>query len=370
MLDPRVKFSAYWQMNGLSGPDLDYEYLNEDHTMLSLHPIDFNARNDAAKLYFTYMVDMSETDTLNAGAVRITLPKYIFESWRGDPILTLDEKMISIPKEATPEDGTYNWTYDGDNVVITNYRDLTGQFTLTATLNYKLSSGNSGSLNSMYNISGGGPRNEDGSYVTENEDPEDGSITPFWHKDYTINLNIKDNDGNTIHDESEQLYAEMHTKVKHTDVMEPFPDANGGVYLKYYDIWGTNNKPEKPDDYFYIVWEYTQTRSTSSTQPWTVEVENDSSDSGDIVGIWERNSSSKGWVSVYHLAHNSDGNTCYYTMGDKIANLWDSPLPMATEKGWVDNFYGTNMNFVVLKKYPKSLLATAFNEDTGNIMNP
>jgi hypothetical protein len=198
------------------------------------------------KLNFSYTGNAEKYD------VEIRLPAHIFTDREGNNIGKIE---IPLPKynpqntdESEPPNASakFNWRIDEetDEIVISNYADIEGNFFLTADIKYYdiwpylVKSGYTNTFRAYMNV----------------KDKAIGQVGPFESNDITINYVTK---------------ADLNSVTKYA--------SNAESYEKWQSSWGDPPEGIDTEDYFFVRWYAYASAGTDDTQPFSVSFkENDS----------------------------------------------------------------------------------------------
>lgn len=196
--------------------------------------------NVSAHLTVDFALENQNTQ-LEAGSVRITLPKKLFEGWDGADVTTT-ESVFSNFNVTTSADGEY--------YILTN----ANVFKSTV-------------LEPVYTVD---PMKVKGGYIDEN-----GVYQNYYNKNFNIKIELK-NDNNEF-----VTFQEKNLKVEfHTDVQTSIYKEQASATLSWSDSWG--ERPSDADEYFYVVWTLNST-NYNSTQPYRLKWSENTVHDGSVV---------------------------------------------------------------------------------------
>ena len=251
---------------------------------LEFHPQDNTTQ--VAQLHVSFELNNSygEGGALPTGSVYIKIPKYVFFDKNKKNIgeCNLTTWLVEYGKETTDK---FSYMDGGDCYYLVNNQPLdTGGITITIEYSVKP------------NELEGGAVNEDGRYV-------DGY--KYFKNDIVIEFGIDEDPGDPKNpkpwldpesQETKELSLEMHTHVD-TTATKSFSSF---VYEWNEKTWG--KKPADADDYFYIIWNLTESYKSYTNQPSKFEwSEEETVHDGTIVYISSGESGS----------HNGNGSRAY-----------------------------------------------------------
>ena len=185
----------------------------------------------------------NQNNQLEAGAVRITLPKKFFTGWDGSTDVTTTESTFTNFNVET--------STDGENYILTN----STVFKSTV-------------LEPVYTVN---PMDVPGGYVDEN-----GVCQDYFKKNFNVKIEIKDKEtGKFVTFQERNLGVEFHTDVQ-TSVYKEQASAT----LSWSDSWG--EKPSDSDEYFYVVWTLNSS-NYNSNQPYMLKWSENTVHDGSVV---------------------------------------------------------------------------------------
>lgn len=347
---PDLDFSLSW----ISATDSIHSY-DEDGTLIC-SPGDSN-ENVTTLMRLNVKYNAEPDEFLEVGAVQIVIPYTPFLDWdNGQKVAVYgDGSEISPPiswqiplAPAMADSSSFNYTISEDrqSIILTNYDRIEGGMTLTVDLGYLF--------------------RPTAVQVNENSVYE-GTV------DARLLLN-----GQEYASDSAQV--EVRTQVGTTTIRknQNTGDPYGGQFLTWQDAWG--EKPGDAEDYFYVVWRINLVRSNGGasagggSQPYqilleelgsTVEVGGDTAHSytaeESVVGVlyWNGSNYSEGFTAGQSESFNL---TYPYTgIAERDMSLIRSidPGNRATGSFLYSDVYRCSGAYVVLTRYPKSLLAEA-----------
>ena len=205
--------------------------------VLEMHPSSTSTQTASMHLRFEInkTVESSESLILPVGSVKIRVPKYIWKDWDGNN--TGGNNLSSnLPKYPNVRNGMYfSYMEDGDDYVLINSVEISGTAGLDLTISYTVSPANVR----------GGASDMNGRYVEDCE---------FYRGNVPVEFTIdSDLDGTPDSETTKNLAVEMHT----TGTIRG--SKNGSVLYQWDSSWG--QEPADVDDYFYIEWKFSNTRS-------------------------------------------------------------------------------------------------------------
>ena len=371
-------FDVHWNMASATAADgADYTY-SSGSTMLSWNPV----RSDptmSSNVLLTFRTQLAEGQKLPAGAIEIRVPRWIFKTWDDVPVLLIDG--FKLTPEGTENEHGFWYTIDGDDYVITNYKEM-GSNTLTMQYAYY--------ADAML-INGGRPDDNYATHYVNNSINFSAKVTlndiVAWTKSYTLQTEVQ---------------TKVDAGIKSASAN---PGATGyGLYLTWDSSWGT--KPADADDYFYIMWHVNYTRNDrKSTQPWKEHL-TDPAGGGEIIGtsyykFYNRNTKpSMTNISGNNMDSSGDGTVWLTEGGYAYKNTTKSDVIKKTMEddyqytsadgdpyyGWLwqygNIYYPNNLqsgisggygdsytvtNYAVLMRYPKSMLAENYDAATSTV---
>jgi pilin isopeptide linkage protein/uncharacterized repeat protein (TIGR01451 family) len=223
-----------------------YAKISEDQFTMTSSPRQNYTTEHIMKLNFSYTGNAEKYD------VEIRLPAHIFTDREGNNIGKIE---IPLPKynpqntdESEPPNASakFNWRIDEetDEIVISNYADIEGNFFLTADIKYYdiwpylVKSGYTNTFRAYMNV----------------KDKAIGQVGPFESNDITINYVTK---------------ADLNSVTKYA--------SNAESYEKWQSSWGDPPEGIDTEDYFFVRWYAYASAGTDDTQPFSVSFkENDS----------------------------------------------------------------------------------------------
>lgn len=221
---------------------------------LEFHPTNNNQQGALLHINFELNNSYGEGGALPTGSVYIKIPKYVFYDENGNPI---NDNDITKWLSKYPTVGSQKFSYidGGDCYYLVNNQPLdTGGVTLTVEYDF------------IPNKLKGGAVNEDGRYVDGYD---------YFYNEIEIEFGINEKPGDPSNpkpwidpdsQEKRELSVEVHTKVD-TTARKTFSSF---VY-EWRSAWG--KKPADADDYFYIIWNlsesYTSNTNQRSTFQWS-----------------------------------------------------------------------------------------------------
>lgn len=257
-------FSVNWA-NGVSSGVVDYRYddaADPDHKNLIMTPV--NRELKVATLAYSLAINNDATTVLPAGAIKITMPNYLFEAWTDKYKVnritdhTVDNTVKwQLPKApATSSVSDFNYVDNGDGTyTVTNFKPVAGGAKLHFEQAFQFRP----------------------LYIQVDRDG-------VQKKNLSFKLEI-DTDGDGVADvtTTRDLSAEIHNKTEKItiDLKKDHLSKEGGVYFSWQDVWGP--KPSDAKDYFYVVWYADVKRSQTDTIPNNYEIVQDNSD-GELIG--------------------------------------------------------------------------------------
>ena len=344
-------FDVKWA-NGVSSGVVDYHYddaADPDHKNLIMTPV--NRELKVATLAYSLAINNDATTVLPAGAIKITMPNYLFEAWTDKyKVNRIGEYTVDnpvkwqIPKApATSSVSDFNYVDNGDGTyTVTNFKPIAG--------GAKLHFEQAFQFRPLYiQVDRDGVQKKDLSFKLEIDSNGDG--TP---------------DATTTRD----LSAEIHNKTEKItiDLKKDHLSKEGGVYFSWQDVWGP--KPSDAKDYFYVVWYADVKRSQTDTIPNNYEIVQDNSD-GELIGAKKKDGAYNvpyGFIPKTSLDRNTD--TSYSGIAESgwqdnlnqvsLYNEYTGPWASHTMKGlgfadW------DHARMLLLKRYPVSILKDAKN---------
>ena len=264
-----------------------------DGTDLSLTP------EKNTKIRAAYQIDFSKggDEDIPAGQVEIRLPAHIFFGRDGEPVDALTVPLAKAPEETG--DTGFNYTIDEETgeIVIRNYRTIEASYHFTCQIGYDFY---------PYQVADG-----------------------YNKSDIQADFLVKDSTGN-LTAESELLNVTVHTETKQP---ETYKSANQ-KYESWQSAWG--KKPADAGDYFYVEW-CLYTTVYRGTQPFTLTLQEDLGDYGEIIG-WR--------TSRYSST---------YTMGDADAFSQTTFITDGPNSASSGTLYSS---CYLVVRYPRSMLET------------
>lgn len=248
-----------------------------------------------------YQIDFSKggDEDIPAGQIEIRLPAHIFYGRDGEPVDTVTVPLAKAPAETG--DTGFNYTIDEETgeIVIRNYKTIEASDHFTCQIGYEF-------------------------YPKQVADG-------YTKSDIQANFTVKESTGNLTAD-SEKLSVSVHTEVKQ-------PTTYKQVKQKY-ETWQTawGEKPADAGDYFYVEWEL-RTSGKRGTQPFTLTLQENPGEYGEIIG-WR----------------NGDSSSAVFTRGDKAEfekTIFDTDYPNSHYSGDGYSHYA-----YVLVRYPRTMLET------------
>lgn len=248
------KYSMYWKNSTAS-------VVTNVDDRLTFHP---NTKNNInAILYISF--DSGDLE-LDAGTVKISVPKYAFKDWDGNLVGEANVKSSNIlpydpDSTSSTDDFYFGYVECDDHYELINNRPLKKNDQSYANIYYTVS---------PVDVPGGAI-DEDGNYVR--------SIQYYDNTKYNVPITPsisvdKDTDGTAEYTESKDLYIELHTKIMTTQSKEM---AN--VSFKWNSAWG--EEPADADEYIYITWNLIERFTAATNQQfsfaWTEETVHDGS---------------------------------------------------------------------------------------------
>lgn len=296
-------FDVKWA-NGVSSGVVDYHYddaADPDHKNLIMTPV--NRELKVATLAYSLAINNDATTVLPAGAIKITMPNYLFEAWtdkykvnRINEITVDNPVKWQLPKApATSSVSDFNYVDNGDGTyTVTNFKPVAG--------GAKLHFEQAFQFRPLYiQVDRDGVQKKNLSFKLEID--TDGDGTP---------------DATTTRD----LSAEIHTKTEKftIDLKKDHLSKSGGVYFSWQDVWGP--KPSDAKDYFYVVWYADVKRARNDTIPNNYEIVQDNSD-GELIGA-------KKGDRVYNEPYG-------FTEKGGLDRYTDTSYSGIADSGWQDN---------------------------------
>ena len=344
-------FDVKWA-NGVSSSVVDYHYddaADPDHKNLIMTPV--NRELKVATLAYSLAINNDATTVLPAGAIKITMPNYLFEAWtdkykvnRIDGITVDNPVKWQLPKApATSSVSDFNYVDNGDGTyTVTNFKPVAG--------GAKLHFEQAFQFRPLYiQVDRDGVQKKNLSFKLEID--TDGDGTP---------------DATTTRD----LSAEIHNKTEKftIDLKKDHLSKSGGVYFSWQDVWGP--KPSDAKDYFYVIWYADVKRARNDTIPNNYEIVQDNSD-GELIGA-------KKGDRVYNEPYG-------FTEKGGLDRYTDTTYSGIAESGWQNNLNQVSLykeytgirashtmnglgyaswdhaRMLLLKRYPVSILKDAKN---------
>ena len=257
-------YSATW--SNASNANVD----NIDNN-LEFHPSDTSTQT--AQLHIRFELNKSVDRTLPIGAVNIRIPKTVWKNWEGEKTGS-NNLSVNLPEWPNKRNGMYfSYIEEEDSYVLINNVELPGGAGVDLTVNY--------TVNPMEVR--GGARDYSGDYVDGYD---------YYQNTFSIPFTIdKDMDGTTDINESLDLSLEMHTRI-----LTNQSKGCSNVTYTWNNSWGA--KPEDADDYFYVVWNLSESSTSNTNQPFTYHWSEDTVHDGTVVKMPSAGSS--GMVVTKH----------------------------------------------------------------------
>lgn len=183
----------------------------------------------------------NQNNQLEAGAVRITLPKKFFTGWDGKDV-TETESTFTNFNVATSADG--------------EYYILTNATTFKSTV-----------LEPVYTVD---PMEVPGGYVDEN-----GVCRDYFNKEFNVKIELKKDNNEYVTFQERNLKVELHT-----DVQTSIYKEQASATLSWSDSWG--ERPSDADEYFYVVWTLNAS-NYNSNQPYQLKWSENTVHDGSVV---------------------------------------------------------------------------------------
>lgn len=213
-------FSVNWA-NGVSSGVVDYRYddaADPDHKNLIMTPV--NRELKVATLAYSLAINNDATTVLPAGAIKITMPNYLFEAWTDKYKVnritdhTVDNTVKwQLPKApATSSVSDFNYVDNGDGTyTVTNFKPVAGGAKLHFEQAFQFRP----------------------LYIQVDRDG-------VQKKNLSFKLEI-DTDGDGVADvtTTRDLSAEIHNKTEKItiDLKKDHLSKEGGVYFSWQDVW-------------------------------------------------------------------------------------------------------------------------------------
>ena len=284
-------FKTYWKNSVENNADKTprFAYTNEDFDEndpetqkdLQFRPDTNNLVNTTVQLSLALKGD--ENVHYPAESIKIDVPESYYEGWDdndihrvavNDDLKRLDPLYWMIPK--APKTNTlsdFNYTVITKAVngkeetyyELTNHKDLTGGTVFDTEIAYRLRP-------TMLKV--------------ENTATADGTHVGHYSKELPISVSIDQAGADPVSKEN-TLSVDVQTKVNPTKLtMGPSKaDPNNGIFFNWDSAWG--KKPEKADQYFYIVWYLDLRRGAGSTQPfdYVLNLDKEKTQGGELIGV-------------------------------------------------------------------------------------
>lgn len=284
-------FKTYWKNSVENNADKTprFAYTNEDFDEndpetqkdLQFRPDTNNLVNTTVQLSLALKGD--ENVHYPAESIKIDVPESYYEGWDdndihrvavNDDLKRLDPLYWMIPK--APKTNTlsdFNYTVITKAVngkeetyyELTNHKDLTGGTVFDTEIAYRLRP-------TMLKV--------------EDTATADGTHVGHYSKELPISVSIDQAGADPVSKEN-TLSVDVQTKVNPTKLtMGPSKaDPNNGIFFNWDSAWG--QKPEKADQYFYIVWYLDLRRGAGSTQPfdYVLNLDKEKTQGGELIGV-------------------------------------------------------------------------------------
>lgn len=346
-------FDVRWA-NAASSDVKDYHYdeaQDPEHRHLIYTPVDQYLKT--ATLTYSLAINNDANTVLPVGAVKITVPDYLFETWddryqvnyenwKYDPGKTVVWQLPEAPQTSTVSDFHYIDNGDGTRTV-TNFKPISG--------------GSKLSFDQAF------PFRPHRIYV---------DALGVQKRNFTVTITLdSDGDGTPDYSQKTDLSAEIHTKTAPmtVDLKADHLSANNGVFFDWQDAWG--EKPQDADQYFYVVWFADVQHPRYNTIPYDYEVVQKPGE-GELIGV--KKTPFRGSVvgfanSLYGLDSNTDTTFSGIYSQDSFAALKQTGLYRVMTNLYCDPSVSVNgfgvaddwnlARFCMLKRYPLSLLQQA-----------
>ena len=351
------EFSVSWK-NQAGESVADYHYddaTDPDHRSLIWTPVDNKPKT--ATVSVNLKVTGDANTSIPTGGLKVVVPKDIFTDWNGEhnvnfkpgqqgnrwvPQPSLSMQIPEAPNTSTSSDLNYVDNGDG-TLTLSNYRPLSGGTNVSYEQSY-----------TFYPT-----------YVKVEADTN--SVSSDLDFAFTVD---SDGDGTADLKDERNLVTSITTKVDDTKINLIRDNISADpTYLSWQDAWGP--KPADADDYFYISWFATVTRSPKSTQPFTYTL-SDTGDLGEVVGVKQVGAPFNAPHNIVHLLPGSFDNLAKDFNGESswtrdaantgVNGIYENPLAYLSSSS--DSGGAIDTAFNILKRYPKSLIKDALDKGT------
>ena len=282
-----------------------------DGDRLSMAPGATRKGADKAEVIAQLKFSMGGIENAAPGEIEIRIPAHIFKNRAGE---NADSVYLPLPQESFTEgEKGFHYRTEDDEIVITNYREIAGTYTLSLEFSYTFQ-----------------PRAVANGYVG------------------ALQASFKVKRGNeSAEAKSARLEAALETHVPDVELNKFFNKK----YEKWQESWGT--APDDAEDYFYVRWTLGRIEKDSGqwTQPFELFFKEQPDSQGEVIG-WH--ASSADGRPADQVIRGTAEDFAKYVFYSNI----DNP------REWSNGFENINGQSYVILRYPREML-----KDTKMITN-
>lgn len=223
--DTGVNFMAKWETASDSN-------VTDIGNYLVFHPA--NNNQVTATLKVVLMMEGVQQKPVPIGALKLKVPRYVFEDYKGKPVGTDNLSAMASDK--------YELSSDDDYYIFTNKVEIRSDFD-TFTIDYTVT-----------------PRQVNGGYYDENEIAHD-----YLKKDdLKVILDIDKSSYDVAEEHQHEEYIQDLGLEFHTKVYTTPSKTRSNVSMEWNESWGT--RPADADEYFYVTWALNSDHANTSSQ--------------------------------------------------------------------------------------------------------
>lgn len=239
-------------------------------------------------LHMRFELNSSVKKIIPEGQIRVSIPKYIWEDWNGNKAGT-NNLSINMPEYPNKRAGMYFSYIDcGDHYEIVNNQEVSGGAGVDLSITYQVN---------PTTVPGGAVSG----YYDSSSQPEYVPGYEYYHGEYPITLTIdKDDNGVVDIEDTITLSNEIHTQAAGS-----LSKTKNTIYYEWSDsIIGSGTgyattKPYDADNYFYVKWQIAFSGSSTTTQPYSLLLSEDTIHDGDVITTFTETPSSTSTGTTY-----------------------------------------------------------------------